>query len=65
MAVRIGGNDDSRTVRKVLAPHRLVTCASPGYLERHGIPETPEQLTAHECLIFRHRGEMFPAVYAG
>ena len=37
VAVRIGGNDDSRLVRKVLAPHRLVTCASPGYLALHGI----------------------------
>ncbi|MEW5110578.1 substrate binding domain-containing protein, partial [Morganella morganii] len=45
---------------KGLDPHRLVTCASPGYLERHGIPETPEQLTAHECLIFRHRGRNVP-----
>ncbi|EGT3608181.1 LysR family transcriptional regulator [Morganella morganii] len=60
VAVRIGGNDDSRLVRKVLAPHRLVTCASPDYLERHGIPEAPEQLAAHECLIFRHRGRSVP-----
>lgn len=60
VAVRIGGNDDSRLVRKVLAPHRLVTCASPGYLALHGIPETPEQLTEHTCLVFRHRGRNVP-----
>lgn len=24
--------------------------ASPGYAERHGLPERPEQLTAHACL---------------
>lgn len=56
VAIRIGGNDDSRLVRKVLAPHRLITCASPDYLARKGTPETPDELAAHECLVFCHRG---------
>ena len=29
VAIRIGGETDSRLVRRVLAPHRLITCASP------------------------------------
>ncbi len=28
VAIRVGGSDDSRLVRRVLAPHRLITCAA-------------------------------------
>ncbi len=30
--VDIDFNDDNRLVRKVLAPHRLITCAKPHYI---------------------------------
>ena len=32
---------------------RFVVVAAPSYLERHGIPERPEDLLRHECLTFR------------
>lgn len=54
LAIRLGGNDDSRLIRKVLAPHRLVTCASPAYLARRGIPASLEDLVAHDTLVFTH-----------
>lgn len=28
-------------------------CAAPVYLQRKGIPQTPESLSAHDCLLFR------------
>jgi DNA-binding transcriptional LysR family regulator len=34
-----------------LAANRWTVCASPGYLERHGVPEHPRDLQAHSCLI--------------
>ena len=38
--------------RKLTAvPRRL--CASPGYLERAGLPADPGELAAHSCLTFR------------
>ena len=43
LAIRIGGSDDWRLMTRLLAPHRLVTCASPAYLESHGVPRTIER----------------------
>jgi DNA-binding transcriptional LysR family regulator len=43
---------DSTLVARRLTSIRLVVCASPAYLERAGIPETPEDLIHHNCLIY-------------
>lgn len=40
LAIRIGGAADSRLMARTLAPHRLVTCATPDYLAAHGFPRT-------------------------
>lgn len=64
VAIRVGGNTDSRLVRRVLAPHRLVTCASPGYLDRHGAPATPDDLAGHQTMAFTHAGAPVPWRYA-
>lgn len=34
-------------------PFRFVVVGAPGYLERHGTPQRPEDLLRHECLTFR------------
>ena len=60
VAVRVGGSDDSRLVRRVLAPHRLITCAAPDYLARHGTPAKPEALGEHETLVFSHQAAGAP-----
>ncbi len=38
-------------VRRLLET-RVVTCASPGYLARHGRPRQPQDLKGHECIQF-------------
>ncbi|CAI0718423.1 D-malate degradation protein R [Serratia entomophila] len=63
LAIRIAGNDDSRLVRKVLAPHRLITCASPDYLAQRGEPQTPDELADHHTLLFTHQGVPAPWRY--
>lgn len=40
----------SQLVSRVLAPVRLVVCAAPAYLARHGTPATPAELSRHQCL---------------
>jgi DNA-binding transcriptional LysR family regulator len=42
---------DSSLVMRKLAEVRLVTCASPAYLEKHGAPETLADLAGHEAVI--------------
>jgi DNA-binding transcriptional LysR family regulator len=49
-AVRIGSMDDSSLVARKLAPIRRAVCASPAYLKARGVPDTPDDLKAHECL---------------
>jgi len=50
LALRIGPLGDADLVAKPLCAYRMVICASPGYLARHGRPETPADLPRHRCL---------------
>lgn len=50
-AIRIGELTDSTLVSRRLADNRWVLCASPGDLRRRGIPDTPADLAAHDCLL--------------
>lgn len=42
---------DSRLIVRKLAADRRLLVASPSYLERHGVPSTPDDLTEHQCVI--------------
>lgn len=50
-AVRIGALPSSSMVARVIGTYRLVVCAAPGYLDRHGTPQTPDDLKTHTCLL--------------
>jgi len=50
LAIRIGYPADSSMVARSIAPVPRHACASPEYLERHGYPESPEDLLHHDCL---------------
>ena len=63
LAIRIGGDYDSRLVQRVLTAHHLVTCATPDYLARHGVPQTPDDLVHHKTLVFMHNGMPVPWRY--
>ncbi len=47
------GNDERLVARPLLVMNEL-TCASPAYLERHGEPQTPQDLANHRCLLNSH-----------
>ncbi|WP_136617601.1 MULTISPECIES: LysR family transcriptional regulator [Mesorhizobium] len=51
LAFRTGILQDSTLIaRKLGSTHRLL-CASPDYLARHGMPESPAELAHHQCVI--------------
>lgn len=50
LAIRIGSLRDSSMVARKLAPNRLVVCAAPSYLARHGTPRSVADLAGHNCL---------------
>jgi DNA-binding transcriptional LysR family regulator len=52
LAIRIGRLPDSTLVARKLAPMRPVVCASPRYLNQHGIPAGPADLRQHQCLCY-------------
>jgi len=52
LAIRIGELEDNRLIARKLCDHRRILCASPAYLERHGVPQIPRDLNDHDCLRF-------------
>ncbi|WP_398309827.1 LysR family transcriptional regulator [Zoogloea sp.] len=50
MAIRITTQLDPTQVARRISTSRLLTLASPEYLARHGRPQTPADLAAHQCL---------------
>lgn len=50
VAIRLGRLQDSTATAKLLATIPRVVVASPGYLEQHGTPETPEDLLLHRIV---------------
>lgn len=59
---RIGAPPEEGLIARKLFPVQLIVCASPAYLERHGVPEHVEDLSEHRCSVFRHpaTGQVFP-----
>jgi DNA-binding transcriptional LysR family regulator len=53
LAIRISDNPPPNMVARKIAPVRWATCASPGYLERHGTPSTLQELGRHQCLVYQ------------
>ncbi|WP_175869961.1 LysR family transcriptional regulator [Burkholderia sp. BCC0397] len=49
-SVRLGALPDSSLVARRLGSLERVTCASPAYLDRFGVPRTPDDLGAHRAV---------------
>jgi DNA-binding transcriptional LysR family regulator len=41
---------DGYVISRQLLSSRRVVCASPEYIAKHGVPETPEDLLQHDCI---------------
>lgn len=51
IAIYLGNLDDTSMVARKLASSSVVVCGSPEYFDRYGIPEKPEDLLNHSCLV--------------
>lgn len=51
LAVRVGPLGDANLAARRIGDLERVICAAPAYLERHGMPRTPEDLARHNCLV--------------
>ncbi|MET0611862.1 MAG: LysR family transcriptional regulator [Pseudomonas caspiana] len=60
VAIRYGVLEDTNYIALPLAPwNRRVLVASPDYLQRHGRPQTPDDLARHDCLLYTLGGRVY------
>lgn len=50
-SIRVGVLNDSNLIGRKIAPIRGSCVASPGYLAERGMPEVPQDLSQHECVL--------------
>ena len=54
VAVRLGPPERSALKARLLMRTRIVTCASPAYIAKHGAPRRPADVEKHGCILMRH-----------
>ncbi|HEX4709493.1 LysR family transcriptional regulator [Phenylobacterium sp.] len=52
VALRMGPMPDSNMTARRIAEGRRVVVATPGYLQRHGTPTSPGELSRHQAIIY-------------
>ncbi len=57
VAIRIAQLHDSTLIARRLWSNRLLLCASPDYLRRHGTPQAPADLAGHHGLVYSYAPE--------
>ncbi|MBB3980293.1 DNA-binding transcriptional LysR family regulator [Rhizobium azooxidifex] len=52
--VRLGAIVSQGMISVCISPYqRMIVVGSPDYIEKHGIPSSPQELTAHQCINLR------------
>lgn len=51
LAIQLDELHDSSLIARKLGSSQRVVCGAPGYFQQHGIPETPNDLKNHNCLV--------------
>ena len=54
LAIRVGPVGSDRLVARRLGSMQLLLCAAPAYLERHGVPRAPDELSKHNALTYAY-----------
>jgi DNA-binding transcriptional LysR family regulator len=56
VAIRFNRPPDSSVIVRRLGQFRVILCAAPAYLEKHGAPHEPGELAQHCCIAYMYRG---------
>ena len=51
--IRIGDDIAPNLIARKLADNQRILCASPAYLQRHGVPKSVAELAGRACLVIR------------
>ena len=54
VSVRFGFPEPSALKSRLLRRTQIVTCASPAYIARHGMPRRPGDVEKHQCVLMRN-----------
>lgn len=64
LAIRTGELEDKPgLIARRVARQRMIVCASPAYLDRHGMPQRLEDLGSHAAIIYRRSGGVRPWLF--
>ena len=64
LAIRTGDlADKAGVIARRVARQRMVVCASPSYLDRHGRPRQLEDLNGHHAIVYRRSGRVRPWLF--
>ena len=59
LGIRIGSLGSANLIARKLGETRVIACASPGYLAKHGTPSVPEDLAAHNCVTYSYVADSY------
>lgn len=57
--IRFGNPPPSNLMQRLLQRNRRFMCASPDYLERHGVPRRLDDLRDHNCIVLRQEHDIY------
>ncbi len=63
--IRIGNLENNRLIARKLVSYKLIPCASPVYLQKHGFPHHPNDLSHHQCLHSRFPSSLKSWTFTG
>lgn len=55
--IRVGEVREENLIARRIAANARILCASPAYLERHGMPQALGDLLQHRCIVIRERDQ--------
>ena len=58
LVIRVGILKDSTFIAVPFGSIKIVICATPCYLEKHGYPKTPGDIQNHNCILFEDYDEL-------